>query len=222
MSTPFDEDSVEMLYELGVKGFKVASCDLNNFPLLEKISKTKLPILLSTGASNIDEIIKTVKFIENKGSNKICIMQCTLCYPTKAIDANISAVNQLRKIFSKYLIGLSDHTLGINIASASVLSGVRVIEKHFTINKSLKKSADHWMSINPAELKKLRDNTYEILKAIGCGTKKVLDCEKNTRLLSRRSLVAKFKIYKGENITRLNVIPKRPSTGIPPSKMKLI
>ena len=222
MSTPFDVDSVEMLYELGVKGFKVASCDLNNFLLLEKISKTKLPILLSTGASNIDEIKKTVNFLKKKGSKNICIMHCTLCYPTIPEDANLSAVSHIKKTFPKYLIGLSDHTLGINIAGASLVNGVRVIEKHFTVNKKLKKSADHWMSIDPRELIKLRQSTNEIIKSLGVGGKKVLKCENKTRILTRRSLFASKFISKNQKISVNEIIAKRPGTGIPPDKVNSV
>ena len=223
MSTPFDEEAVDMLYNLGVNGYKVASCDINNYPLLKKIAEKKLPILLSTGASNITEIKQAVNFLKKNGNNKICIMHCTLCYPTKPKDANLSAIMELKKKFPKNLIGFSDHTLGINISSSSVLFGARVIEKHFTINKKLKKSADHWLSIDPGELKKLRINTKSLMESIGNYKKEVLKCELKTRLLARRSLVAKFNIEKGEKITLNNIISKRPGGGIPPNKFnKLI
>ena len=130
-------------------------------------------------------------------NNKICIMHCTLCYPTKPKDSNLSAIIDLKKIFPKNLIGFSDHTLGVDISSSSVLFGARVIEKHFTINKKLKKSADHWLSINPHELKKLRTNTINLMDSIGCYKKKVLKCELKTRLLARRSLVQNL-IFKRE------------------------
>jgi len=216
MSTPFDEDAVDMLIEVGAKGFKVASCDINNFPLLEKIAKTKKPILLSTGASNLAEIKKAVNFLETKGVKNICIMHCTLCYPTQPKDVNLSAILELKETFKKNLIGFSDHTLGVNIASSSVLYNVRVIEKHFTVNKKLKKSADHWLSVDPKELKILRNNVDNFMEALGTGKKIVLDCEKKARKFARRSLVAKYFIKKGEIITKHNIIPKRPGDGISP------
>lgn len=217
MSTPFDDEAVEMLYKIGVKGFKIASCDINNYSLLNKVAQTKLPVLLSTGASTLFEIKEAVKFLKKKGCNKVCIMQCTLCYPTVAKDVNLSVLLELKKIFPSNLIGFSDHTLGINIPSSSVLYGVRVIEKHFTINKKLKKSADHWLSIDPKELKDLRENVDELLCAKGKKEKKVLKCELNTRKLARRSLVAKKYIKKGEKFSIKNVTPKRPGGGILPS-----
>ena len=220
MSTPFDEDAVDMLYDLGVKGYKIASCDINNYPLLKKIAKKKLPILLSTGASNISEKKQAVNFIRKNGNNRICIMHCTLSYPTKPSDSNLSAILELKKKFPNNLIGFSDHTLGINISSSSVLFGTRVIEKHFTINKKLKKSADHWLSINPKELKKLKENINDLIVSIGNYKKIVLKCELKTRLLARRSLVAKYNIQKGEKLTLGSIVSKRPGNGIPPNKFE--
>jgi sialic acid synthase SpsE len=220
MSTPFDEEAVDMLYDLGVRGYKIASCDINNYPLLKKVASKKLPILLSTGASHISEIRQAVNYINKNGGNKICIMQCTLCYPTKPKDSNLSGIIELKKSFPNNLIGFSDHTLGINIASSSVLFGVRVIEKHFTIDKKLKKSADHWLSIDQKELEKLRQNVDELIDSIGSQKKEVLKCELKTRLSARRSMVAKYDIKKGEKLTLKNIISKRPGGGISPNKFE--
>ena len=222
MSTPFDNDSVNMLDRIGVKGFKVASCDINNYPLLDKIAKTKKPILLSTGASTLNEVRRTVKYLENRDVKKLCIMQCTLSYPTKIKDANLNVLVEFKKNFKKYLIGLSDHTLGINVPIASISLGCRVIEKHFTINKKLKKSADHWLSINPKELKELKKGTDELMEAIGNGKKRVLKCELKTRKYARRSLVALVEINKGEKLTYKKLTPKRPGGGIPPNMINRI
>ena len=118
MSTPFDEESAKMLVDLGMKGFKVASCDLTNIPFLRYLAKFNLPILLSTGASNISEIQEAIKSIELEGCNRIGVMQCTLCYPTETKDANLKAISTLKSEFSGYSIGFSDHTLGTLIANA--------------------------------------------------------------------------------------------------------
>tara|TARA_B100000795_G_scaffold269115_1_gene257598 strand:- start:3635 stop:4687 length:1053 start_codon:yes stop_codon:yes gene_type:complete len=217
MSTPFDNESVDMLLKVGVKGFKIASCDITNFPLLKKVAKTKLPILLSTGASNMEEVSEAVKYLESLGNKKICIMHCTLCYPTLPKDANLSALNEINKKFKKYILGLSDHTLGVAIPSASVLYGVRVIEKHFTYNKKLKKSADHAISLNSREMKKLRIDVDTLMDSIGIGKKIVLDCEKKTRKYARRSLVANTNLKKGHVIKENDLIPKRPGTGVSPN-----
>ena len=219
MSTPFDIDAVKMLDKLGMKGFKVASCDLNNYPLLEEIIKTKKPILLSTGASNLNEVRKTVKFLEKKGVKKLCLMQCTLSYPTEKKDVNLSVLLKFKKEFKKYLVGLSDHTLGVNVPISSVLLGSNVIEKHFTVDKTLKKSADHWLSVNPKELNQIRVGVDELMEAYGDGEKKVLESEKNTRKFARRSIVAKSLILKNETLTRENLTQKRPGDGIEPSRI---
>ncbi len=222
LSTPFDEESANMLVEIGIKGFKVASSDITNHPFLEFLAKKKLPILLSTGASSINEIKEAVRVINKSGNKKILVMQCTLCYPTKPQDANLLAINDIKRNFPKYLVGLSDHTLGIEIASASVLYGVSAIEKHFTFNKKLLKSADHWLSIDPRELKKLVENVRTINLSMGNGKKIALKCENQARKFARRSIVANKKIAKGEVLTKNKIYFKRPGTGISPSLLKKV
>ncbi len=211
-----------MLVEIGIKGFKVASSDITNHPFLEFLAKKKLPILLSSGASNINEIKEAVRIINKSGNQKIMVMQCTLCYPTKPQDANLLAINDIKRNFPKYLVGLSDHTLGIEIASASVLYGVSAIEKHFTFNKKLLKSADHWLSIDPRELKKLVENVRTINLSMGNGKKIALKCENQARKFARRSIVANKKIAKGEVLTKNKIYFKRPGTGISPSLLKKV
>ena len=222
LSTPFDEESANMLVEIGIKGFKVASSDITNHPFLEFLAKKKLPILLSSGASTINEIKEAVRVINKNGNEKILIMQCTLCYPTKPQDANLLAINDIKRNFPKYLVGLSDHTLGIEIASASVLYGVSAIEKHFTFNKKLLKSADHWLSIDPRELKKLVENVRTINLSMGNGKKIALKCENKARKFARRSIVANKKIAKGEVLTKNKICFRRPGTGISPSLLKKV
>jgi len=104
LSTPFDEESANMLIEIGMKGFKIASSDITNHPFLELLASKKLPILLSTGASSINEIKEAVRVIKKRGNNKILIMHCTLCYPTKPQDANLLAINDIKKNFPKNTI----------------------------------------------------------------------------------------------------------------------
>ena len=222
LSTPFDEESANMLVEIGMKGFKVASCDITNHPFLEFLAKKKLPILLSSGASSINDIKEAVRIIKKSDNEKILIMHCTLCYPTKPQDANLLAINDIKRNFPKYLVGLSDHTLGIEIASASVLYGVSAIEKHFTFNKKLLKSADHWLSIDPRELKKLVENVRTINLSMGNGKKIALKCENQARKFARRSIVANKKIAKGEVLTKNKIYFKRPGTGISPSLLKKV
>ena len=137
-STPFDIDSVKLLEKLNVKTYKIASCDITNHQLITEVAKTRKPIFLSTGAANIAEIDDAIKII-NKYHKKIVIMHCTLCYPTKILDANLKSIIYLKKKFPKYSIGLSDHTLETLTPVLAVSMGALAIEKHFTINKKLKK-----------------------------------------------------------------------------------
>ena len=220
MSTPFDIGSVHMLKRLGVNAYKIASCDITNFQLLKEVSKVKLPILLSTGASNIEEIGKTLKFLEQCGMNKndICIMHCTLCYPTKPEDANLDAILDIKKNFPDYLLGLSDHTLGIDVALAASMYEISIIEKHYTFDKNLQLSADHWLSIDEDEAKNLIDKLKIFNISRGHGIKEKLNCESNTHKLARRSVVANTNIKSGKIIEENDIIAKRPGTGIPASE----
>ena len=217
LTTPFDTDFVKFFNKLGIKAFKVASCDLNNFILLDAIAKTKKPIFLSTGASTLNEIKKTISFLRSKKSGKVIILHCTLSYPTKIEDFNIGGIKALQNSFKNNIIGLSDHTLGIDMTIAAAVAGAKVIEKHYTIDKSLKVSADHWLSIDPSELKKLVQATkfnYESLKK---PARVSLKSEKITRKNARRSLVSSCDIKKNEVLKKEMLTAKRPGTGIPPS-----
>ena len=206
MSTPFDDESAIMLNKLGMKAFKVASCDLTNYPLLNTISKFKKPILLSTGASNILEIKETVKFLEKLNVTKLCIMHCILSYPTQLENANIKAILDIKKTFPNYLMGLSDHTIGIESAVSSIMYDVGIIEKHYTYNKKLKKSADHWLSLDEKEVRELV-RRIEIQKKIkGVEKKQKFSCENITHKLARRSLVARRDLEKGHKIRYQDMI----------------
>ena len=223
MSTPFDNDSADMLINLGMKGFKVASCDITNIPFIKYLAKKQLPMLISTGAANINEIGDAVKAIEEEENKKILIMQCTLCYPTKPQDANLNFINHIKETFPDYLVGLSDHTLGNVIASASVMYGVSAIEKHFTFDKTLPDSADHWLSLDPIELKGLVENVKTINLSKGSNKKVKLDCEEGTFKYARRSIVSSTKLSKGDKIDYADLSYKRPGTGISPKDyMKVI
>ena len=215
LSTPFDCESADMLVDLGMKGFKVASCDLTNLPFLEHLAKFNLPILLSTGASTIDEIRKAVQAIEAQDNHQICIMQCTLCYPTDPKDANLSALNHIAANFPDYMLGLSDHTLGTIVPAASVLYGSKVIEKHYTFDKSLPYSADHWLSLDESDLSDLVSQVRTLEVSVGHGKKELLECEKIAHKNARRSIVAVKVIKSGTKITSDMIDMKRPGTGLP-------
>jgi len=220
LSTPFDNDAVDMLVEVGAKGFKIASCDITNLPFLSYVAKTGLPMLLSTGAATIDEIRAAVDTVEAEGNPNVCVMHCTLCYPTDPKDSNLQAINHIADEFPGYVIGLSDHTLGTIVPAASILYGVKVIEKHYTFDKTLPDSADHWLSLNEAELTTMVDHVRELELAMRTeesgGNKVLLECETPAHKFARRSVVAAIDITEGATITSDMLVMKRPGTGLAP------
>lgn len=216
-STPFDVNSVRILEEIGVKTYKIASCDITNFLLLDSVAKTKKPIFLSTGASNIKEIKNAVNFI-SKYNKKIAIMHCILCYPTKIEHSNLRNILYLKKKFPNIPVGLSDHTLGLLAPIVATSLGSLITEKHFTVDKSLPKSADHWLSIDESELTMMIRNIKLAHQSLGIEEKKPIACEAITRKNARRSLVANKEIYKGEFFNEENLTAKRPGTGISADK----
>ena len=142
-------------------------------------------------------------------------MHCTLCYPTEPKDANLSAVADIHDNFPNYVMGLSDHTLGTIVPAASVVCGVKVIEKHYTFDKSLPYSADHWLSLDESELTQLVKDVRTLEQARGGGGKVRLECEMPAYKFARRSVVAAIPIAKGTVITRDMLTMKRPGTGLP-------
>jgi len=205
-----------MLVDIGMSGFKIASCDLTNLPFLSYIASKQLPVLLSTGAATIDEIRQAVDVIEKEGNKDICIMHCTLCYPTDVKDSNLAAILDIKKSFPNYMMGLSDHTLGTIVPAASVLFGSKVIEKHYTFDKTLPDSADHWLSLDENELSRLVKDVRDLEVAVGHGRKIKLECETPAHKFARRSVVVNKDIKMGDVITSDMLAIKRPGTGLAP------
>jgi len=224
LSTPFDFNSVDFLNPL-MPFFKVASADITNFPLLEKIASKKKPILLSTGASNVSEINKAYNFLKEKKCKNIAIMHCVLSYPTKNNDANLSMIQYLKKKFPYCEVGYSDHTIPdknmLTLTSAYLL-GANIIEKHFTDNKK-KKGNDHYHSMDFKDLKYFKNilNQISILKG-SLNKKAVLQCEKKSRKFARRSIVAKIDLKKNIILRNIHLDYKRPGLGISPANYKKI
>jgi N,N'-diacetyllegionaminate synthase len=222
LSTPFSFEAADFLHQLGMKAFKVASSDMSHLPYLKHIAKFQKPILLSTGASTLGEIEEAVSAIKSEGNDKIIILHCTLCYPTKNEDANLAVISTLKTVFPQYPIGISDHTLGVFPSVIAAASGACVIEKHYTTDKTLPDSADHWLSVDPVELKAIVEQTRQLEALRGSGEKRILDCEKETRKLDKRSIVTKQTIPRGTIITREMLTFKRPGTGIPPKHVDIV
>ena len=217
LSTPFDDESADMLCELGVPFLKVSSGDLTNIPLLAYISMKKLPVILSTGMSDLEEIAQALEVLRRNGCQQVLLLQCVSNYPTDYRDMNLLVMKTLGARFG-LPAGLSDHTAGIEVPIAAAALGARVLEKHFTLDKGMS-GPDHKASLDPSELKAMVSAIRHIELALGDGVKKVAACEKDARCVSRRSLVTVRDIGAGDVFQAGDIGFKRPGTGIPPADL---
>ena len=213
LSTPFDVSSIKFLDELGVKFWKIPSGEITNLPYLREIARTKKDVILSTGMSTIDEIRDALNILD---SNKIILLHCNTEYPTPMEDVNLNAMKHLREEFGVE-VGYSDHTEGIEVAIAAVALGTTVIEKHFTLDRTME-GPDHKASIEPDELKRMVVSIRNIEKALGQEKKIVTKSEEKNKAIARKSIVAKTEIKVGDIFTKDNITTKRPGSGISPMK----
>jgi len=213
-STPYDVESVIFLNEIGVKRFKIASADLVNKPLIEAVAKTKKQIILSTGMANLEKIERTISLINAFGNRDIVILHCTTSYPTPCSQVNLNTLSLLKEKFD-LPVGYSDHTLGIEIPIMAVSLGAKVIEKHFTLNRKME-GPDHFISLEPNELKKMIKAIRNVEEAFGSKKKEINPEEKKNIFFMRRSIHASRHIKKGEIIKESNVKITRPFDGIEP------
>lgn len=216
ISTPFDLDSIDFLETLDMDFWKVPSGEVTNLPYLEKIGKTRRDVIISTGMCEISEIIDAVKVLENSGAGKITVLHCNTEYPTPYGDVNLKAMLHIGRETGKP-IGYSDHTLGIEIPIAAVALGATVIEKHFTLDKTME-GPDHRASLEPDELKTMVSAIRHIEASLGDGIKKRTTSEIKNVSVARKSIVAKKAIAKGEVFTEDNITVKRPGIGINPMR----
>lgn len=218
MSTPFDHESIELLTRIGVKRFKVGSGDLTNVPYLRHLAATKIPIILSTGMANMAEVQEAVRVILDTGFAKenLSVLHATTEYPAPYNEVNLMAMKTMEKKL-KLSIGYSDHTPGIEIPIAAVALGAEIIEKHFTLDRSLP-GPDHKASLEPDELKQMVISIRKVEQSIGSGTKIASESEEKNRPIARKSLVAATVIKKGARFTEENLCVKRPGSGISPLK----
>lgn len=221
-STPFDEESVDLLYSLGVPAFKIASADITHIPLIKYVASKKLPVFLSTGMASDQEIQEAVTKIQDVGNQNIVLLHCIVSYPTKPEDANLEMIRTLTKKYPNCVIGYSDHTLGTIIPTCSVLYGAKVIEKHFTYDTNLTESRDHRLSLDESGFTELVKNLQLVKVSKGTTNKKLFDSEKEAFKYARRSLVSTVKISKGTIITKEMISVKRPGTGIYPKFMEQV
>ena len=221
LSTPFDGKSADLLNELGVPAFKIGSGELTNIPLIRQVASYGKPVLVSTGMSDLDEVRAAVDAVTRVGGGeRLILLHCVSNYPAAPADANLRAMETLRKTF-QVPVGFSDHTLGYAVATAAVALGANVIEKHFTLDRTLP-GPDHLASLEPGELAAMINALRVVETALGDGEKKPAPSEQEMRMVARRSLVATVRIDKGTRLTAEMLTAKRPGGGIPPSELPQI
>ena len=217
LSTGFDFESLEFLAGLGITIAKVPSGEITNLPYLRKVATLFPEVILSTGMATITEIKDAIKVLTDNGvsKDKIIVLHCNTEYPTPMEDVNLKAMLHIQRELG-VPVGYSDHTLGIEVPIAAVALGATVIEKHFTLDKTLP-GPDHKASLEPEELKAMVSAIRNIEKAVGgSGIKEVSASEAKNKPIVRKSIVAAKKIVKGESFTVENLTVKRPGIGISP------
>lgn len=218
-STPYSNDEVDFLVEKTEAPFiKIASMEINNIPFLKYIAGKRIPIVLSTGMSTLNEIRAAVKAIESTGNNQLCILHCVSVYPAPAEIINLNNLITLQEEFPDYVIGYSDHTIGYEVAAASIAMGAVLVEKHFTLDNE-KMGMDNNMATEPKEMKSLVDACHNVFNALGSKERSLLDGEEEQRLKMRRSLVTTREVHPGEKLSYNDIEFKRPGDGITPEHL---
>lgn len=215
LSTPFDEPSVELLEGLSVPAYKVSSGDLTNLPLIEQVSRTGKPVIISTGMSTLEEVGTAVKTVQSVGCNELILLHCVSNYPATPNEVNLRAMRTMEQEFA-VPVGFSDHTEGIAISLAAVALGAVIIEKHFTLDRNLP-GPDHQASLEPMELATLVKEIRRVEDSLGDGCKKPTPAEIEIAKVARRSIMSGISLKAGTVLRRDLLLLKRPGTGLPPS-----
>lgn len=216
LSTPFDLESIAFLEKLGCSMWKIPSGEITNYPYLVEIARTGKDVILSTGMSSLQEVDEALAVLRGNGAGGITLLHCTTNYPTPMEDVNLKAMLTLKDIFN-CPVGYSDHTRGIEVPIAAVALGAEVIEKHFTLDRSME-GPDHKASLEPDELEAMVRAIRNIEKALGDGTKAPSESEKANIAVARKSIIAAADIKAGDILTEENLTTKRPGTGISPMR----
>ena len=219
-STPFDEGSLDMLVELGMPAIKIASPDLTYLSFLKRVGETALPVVLSTGMGTNEEIEVALKAIRSTGNENIILLHCVSNYPSQYHEMNLACLKEMSLRF-KVPVGLSDHTQDKLSGIVAASLGAVMIEKHFTIDRSLP-GADQKISMEPHELAALKEATINVRSILGDGVKKTQVSEEPVKRSARRSLVARVDIKSGTTLTSKMISLKRPGTGIPPVDLERV
>jgi N,N'-diacetyllegionaminate synthase len=216
LSTGFSNEEIDLLDELDVPAFKIASMDVNHIPLLRYIAGKQRPVILSTGMATLGEIEQAIKTLQDGGAGPVALLHCISIYPPSYNTIHLNNMKMLQKAFD-VPVGFSDHSLGTAIPLAAIALGACIIEKHFTLDKTLP-GWDHAISANPSELTTIVRDGINIFHALG-STRRVVNCEEiEKRIKFRRCIVMKRAMKKGEKITLEDIDFKRPGTGIHPNE----
>lgn len=219
LSTPFDGDAANMLHRLEVPAFKIASADITHLPLLRRIASFAKPILLSTGASTMEEVADAVGILRD-AEVPFALLHCSLSYPTRIADANLRRLEMLSELFPGAVLGYSDHTLPEETGLAcpvAVALGARVIEKHFTLDRTLSED-DHYHSVDPRGLERLVAACREAA-IMTPPPDEIRSCERSAQENARRSVVAARDLAAGALLRERDLDFKRPGTGLAPSRV---
>ena len=215
MSTPFDEDSADLLSELGVTVFKTPSGEITNLPYLAHVARKGRPLIVSTGMATLGEVEAAVNTLRAAGNPAIVLLQCVSNYPANPADVNLRAMQTMAQAFG-VPTGFSDHTAGIEVALAAVALGACVIEKHFTLDRAMP-GPDHAASLEPDQLAAMIRGIRTVEAALGHGRKEPAASELNTAEVARKSLVAACDLKAGTVLSDSVLAVKRPGTGLPPA-----
>lgn len=215
LSTPDEEESLQFLVSLGLPFIKVGSGEVTNIPYLRKIGACKKPVILSTGMSTLAQVATAYDTLLKAGAAEVSLLHCTTNYPCPMDEVNLQAMVTLRNAF-KCKVGYSDHTMGTEIPVAAAALGAEIIEKHFTLDRTMD-GPDHKASLEPAELRLMVQQIRNIEAALGDGIKKPNKSEAENAKVVQKSILAKHPIKKGETLTEENLTVKRAGAGIPAS-----
>lgn len=216
-STPFDYASADYLEDM-VDFYKISSSDISNLPFIRHIARKGKKVVLSVGASYMSEVDEAVRALREEGCKDIVLLHCVLSYPTLPEDANLRVITTLKEAYPELTVGFSDHVApdsGMLTLAAAYMLGAKVIEKHFTLDKTLPGN-DHYHAGNPDDFRKAIEAFRWIDTVLGSPEKTVLPCEEIPRREARRSLVLTRNVKQGELIAAADLMAKRPGTGIPP------
>jgi N-acetylneuraminate synthase len=217
LSTPFDSESADFLWRLGVPAFKMASGELTNHPLLRHVARFGRPMIVSTGMADLSDVDDAVRVVRDTGNEQLILLHCLSAYPAPTTDVNLRAMKTMSSAFD-VPVGYSDHTTGTAVALAAVACGARVLEKHLTLDRALP-GPDHAASIEPGEFAAMIKGIREIELALGDGDKRCMPSEREVATLARRSIFSTIAIPAGTTILPHMVAVRRPAVGLPPAML---